>query len=142
MYLLDSNVFISAKNLHYGMDFVPAFWEWLRETHKDGRVYSVQMVCAELVGGADELAQWAGVQPQTFFIEPDSQTHSYLGRLSHWATSSYAPAAIATFLAGADYFLVAQAAQRGFTVVTHERPQPLAKRIKIPEACVALVSRA
>ena len=28
-YLLDSNVFIQAKNLHYGFDFVPAFWDWL-----------------------------------------------------------------------------------------------------------------
>lgn len=26
-YLLDANVFIQAKNLHYGMDFCPAFWE-------------------------------------------------------------------------------------------------------------------
>lgn len=25
-YLLDSNVFIQAKNLHYGFDFCPAFW--------------------------------------------------------------------------------------------------------------------
>ena len=28
-YLLDSNVFIQAKNLHYGLDFCPAFWDWL-----------------------------------------------------------------------------------------------------------------
>ena len=28
-YLLDSNVFIPAKNLHYGLDFCPAFWDWL-----------------------------------------------------------------------------------------------------------------
>ena len=28
-YLLDANVFISAKNLHYGFDFCPAFWDWL-----------------------------------------------------------------------------------------------------------------
>ena len=28
-YLLDANVFISAKNLHYGLDFCPAFWDWL-----------------------------------------------------------------------------------------------------------------
>ena len=26
-YLLDANVFISAKNLHYGLDFCPAFWD-------------------------------------------------------------------------------------------------------------------
>jgi hypothetical protein len=28
-YLLDANVFIQAKNLHYGLDFCPAFWDWL-----------------------------------------------------------------------------------------------------------------
>ncbi len=28
-YLLDTNVFIQAKNLHYGFDFCPAFWQWL-----------------------------------------------------------------------------------------------------------------
>ena len=28
-YLLDADVFIRAKNLHYGFDFCPAFWEWL-----------------------------------------------------------------------------------------------------------------
>ena len=28
-YLLDANVFIAAKNLHYGFDFCPAFWDWL-----------------------------------------------------------------------------------------------------------------
>ena len=27
VYLLDANVFIQAKNLHYGFDFCPAFWE-------------------------------------------------------------------------------------------------------------------
>ena len=26
-YLLDADVFIRAKNLHYGLDFCPAFWE-------------------------------------------------------------------------------------------------------------------
>lgn len=28
-YLLDADVFIRAKNLHYGFDFCPAFWESL-----------------------------------------------------------------------------------------------------------------
>ena len=28
-YLLDANIFIQAKNLHYGMDFCPAFWDFL-----------------------------------------------------------------------------------------------------------------
>jgi len=37
-YLLDANVFIQAKNLHYGLDFCPAFWEWLLDNNAPGRV--------------------------------------------------------------------------------------------------------
>ena len=29
LYLLDSNIFIEAKNRYYGMDFCPAFWDSL-----------------------------------------------------------------------------------------------------------------
>ena len=32
-YLLDSNVFIQAKNLHYGLDFCPAFSRCALEAH-------------------------------------------------------------------------------------------------------------
>ena len=38
-YLLDANIFIQAKNLHYGFDFCPAFWEWIDEAHSAGVVY-------------------------------------------------------------------------------------------------------
>ena len=36
-YLLDANVFIQAKNLHYGLDFCPAFWDWLIEAKPRAR---------------------------------------------------------------------------------------------------------
>ncbi len=38
-YLLDANVFISAKNLHYGLDFCPAFWDWLIRENGAGEVF-------------------------------------------------------------------------------------------------------
>ena len=37
-YLVDANVFIQAKNLHYGFDFCPAFWDWLIEQNRAGKV--------------------------------------------------------------------------------------------------------
>lgn len=37
-YLLDANVFIQAKNLQYGFDFCPAFWDWLDEQSEAGHV--------------------------------------------------------------------------------------------------------
>lgn len=47
-YLLDANVFIQAKNLHYGMDFCPAFWNWLDRQNATGRVFSIEKVADEL----------------------------------------------------------------------------------------------
>ena len=54
-YLLDANVFIQAKNLHYGLDFCPAFWDWLDQANAAGTVFSIEKVSDELKGGADDL---------------------------------------------------------------------------------------
>ncbi len=35
-YLLDANVFIAAKNNHYGFDFCPAFWDCLDTASASG----------------------------------------------------------------------------------------------------------
>jgi Domain of unknown function (DUF4411) len=40
-YLLDSNIFIQAKNLHYGFDFCPAFWDWILRQNAGGSVFSI-----------------------------------------------------------------------------------------------------
>lgn len=55
-YLLDSNVFIQAKNFHYGFDFCPGFWDWIDHSHADGTVLSIEKVYDELASGDDELS--------------------------------------------------------------------------------------
>jgi hypothetical protein len=47
-YLLDANVFIQAKNLHYGFDFCPAFWEWLVRKNLAKQVFSIDKVAVEI----------------------------------------------------------------------------------------------
>jgi Domain of unknown function (DUF4411) len=138
---LDSNVFISAKNAHYGMDFAPGFWDWLAAAHAAGVVYSVEAVRDELKVGADELATWVKKQPPSFFLAVDQTALDELRKLAAWVKgqSQYTGGAGATFLASADYFLVGQAKALGFTLVTHEMPAPDAKsRVRIPEACIGL----
>jgi len=49
--------------------------------------------------------------------------------------AGYEPAAVAGFLAGADYYLVSHAHALEYTVVTHEKAANTAKKIKIPNAC-------
>lgn len=138
-YLLDSNIFIQAKNLHYGFDFCPAFWDWILQQNNSGNVFSVQKVHDELIAGADELAQWAGARGTEFFLAPDDSIVPSLATVSAWAGSGdYDPAAASQFLQVADYYLVAQAHAKQFVVVTHETPASSPKRIKIPNACLAL----
>jgi len=138
-YLLDADVFIRAKNLHYGMDFCPAFWDWLKREHERGTLISVERVGDEVQAGNDELTEWADALGLSFFQLPDAYVFPALARVSEWAiTQSYEPAAVNTFLQLADYYLVAQALAGEHTIVTHEIPSASTRRIKIPDACIGL----
>jgi hypothetical protein len=138
-YLLDANVFISAKNLHYGLDFCPAFWQWLVQSNSAGAVFSVEKVGDEVQALADDLSHWAAARGAGFFLRPDAAVFPALAAVSAWATGhGYEPAAVSTFLQVADYYLVAQAQAGNHTVVTHEVPSASTRKIKIPDACIGL----
>ncbi|MBI4422899.1 MAG: DUF4411 family protein [Elusimicrobia bacterium] len=141
-YLLDANVFTQAKNLHYGLDFCPAFWDWLIKHNADGRVLSIEKVGDEIAAGNDELSTWAAQRGAQFFLAPDQAMLPFLAQVSTWATAHtwgnqqrYSPAAVSTFLQVADYYIVAHALAHKHVVVTHE---VAAATIKIPNACIAL----
>jgi hypothetical protein len=138
-YLLDSDVFIQAKNLHYGLDFCPAFWEWLVVSNSSGLVFSIEKVGDEIEAGADDLAGWAAVRGDGFFLKPDAAILPALATVSSWAAGqNYEPAAVSTFLQKADFYLVAHALAHGYVVVTHEVAAASTKKIKIPNACIGL----
>jgi len=138
-YLLDANVFIQAKNLYYGLDFCPAFWEWLIAKNASKHVFSIEKVGDEIDAGGDELTVWAAQRGSDFFLKPDAGILPALGQVSTWAMGQqYEPAATSTFLQVADYYLVAHALAHGHTVVTHETASPTTKNIKIPNACIGL----
>ena len=138
-YLLDANVFMQAKNLHYGLDFCPAFWDWLTAANAAKRVFSIEKVGDEIEAGGDELAAWAEQRGPEFFLKPDPVILPALASVSDWATSQgYEPAAVNTFLQVADYYLVAHALAHGHTLVTHEIASSTTRKIKIPNACIGL----
>ncbi len=138
-YLLDANVFMQAKNLHYGLDFCPAFWEWLILNNKEKRVISIEKVGDEINAGTDELAVWASQRGLELFLKPDSAILPALTSVSTWVTNqNYEPAAVNTFLQLADYYIVAYALAHSHTVVTHEIISTSVKKIKIPNVCIGL----
>jgi Domain of unknown function (DUF4411) len=138
-YLLDANVFIQAKRLHYGMDFCPAFWDWLIAKNAANEVFSIEKVGDELLAGGDELGDCTDDRGSDFFLKPDPKLLAALSTVSAWAAGqSYEPAAVNTFLLVADYYLVAHALAHGYTLVTHEIASTSTKKIKIPDACIGL----
>jgi len=122
-YLLDSDVFVQAKNLHYGFDFCPTFWDWIDVGAARGAVLSIEKVRDELLAGQDQLEGWARNRGPDFFLTPDAPVLASLRATSNWASSAeYTQGAINVFLGSADYYLVAHAHAHGHVAVTHERP--------------------
>ena len=139
VYLLDTNVFIQAKNLHYGFDFCPAFWDWLVVQNDKGKVASIEKVADELHAGDDELAEWVAARGDDFFLSPNDAVMPALGTVSNWASGyGYQPSAVTTFQQVADYWLIAHALAHKCIIVTHETPANTTRKIKIPNACIGL----
>lgn len=138
-YLLDSNVFITAKDQYYGFDFCPAFWHWIQAGHDAGVVLSVQKVGEELTSGNDELAEWASQMGPTFFRAVTPTDMLSLDAVVGWVSArGYPESAIADFVQQADCYLVAQARAGGDTVVTLENRVQSRQKIKVPNVCAGV----
>lgn len=141
-YLVDSDVFITAKNLYYAFDLCPGFWKSVIRHHQKERVFSVDRVRGELLAGrkTEDLVQWVrGKLPEEFFLEVDSDevTDAYT-EIMVWAQRHprYFDYAKAKFATGADGWLVAYALVHGAIVVTNEQSAPESrKEIKLPDVC-------
>lgn len=136
-YCLDTNTFIEAKNLHYGMDFCPGFWDMIDIQAEVGEVFSITQVCDELLSGKDELSAWIEERKNnSWFVETDdTQTQLAFTEIAEFVVASYPEAQVSHFLSGADPWLIAKCKTIGATLVTKEVFAPGAKKIKIPNIC-------
>ena len=137
-YLLDADVFIRAKNQHYGFEFCPAFWKWLEQANAESMLFSTEAVYRELAPSGDDLAKWVQVH-QKMFLTLTADELPAVAAMNRWANDSrdYNAAAKAEFASAADSFLIAHALAGDHTVVTHERISDGRSRIKIPNAALA-----
>lgn len=137
MYLVDTNILIDAKNSYYGFAICPGFWQWVLDMHNQKKLYSIKSVRDEINKGEDDLTKWVTDQlPPSFWIGRNEETAPHLSDIATWCASSerYTHAAQAEFYQAADYYLVAQARQLGWDIVTAEIPSESKKKVKIPEA--------
>lgn len=141
-YILDSDVFIAAKNTYYAFAICPGFWDSLIHHHGAGNVRSIDRVRGELLAGrkTEDLVQWVKEQlPPAFFVDTDEEavTDAY-GQVMLWVQRNpqYFDQAKAKFATEADGWLVAYAMVHGVTVITNEQPRPQSRnRILLPDVC-------
>lgn len=143
-YLIDSDVFITAKNRYYAFSVCPGFWDSLLHCHGLGTVHSIDRVKQELLLGRedDDLVQWvSGSVPSEFFISSDgADVVGAFTEVMLWVTRhpQYQDEAKAKFASGADGWLVAHGMASGRVVVTNEQPRPESRnQIKLPDVCKA-----
>lgn len=137
MYLIDSDVLITARKQYYPFDVVPGFWQWLINAHEQGIVGSIRQVKNEITAGEDELKDWVKALPAEFFAEADNEVASNVADVATWASSSkYSQEATDKFMGSADLLLIAHAKAHGHTVVSLETSDLNSLRsIKIPDVC-------
>lgn len=146
-YLIDSNVFIQAKNLYYRFEFCQGFWDWLIQAHEANLVFSIDKVKEELKNGRinDPVRHWIDNSLLNDFFLPDIRDiqvmRSYAEIMTWLANNThYTPQAKTEFARSdiADAFLIAVAKTHGHIIVTHEKSQPESKkRVLIPDAANA-----
>lgn len=142
-YVLDSDVFIAAKNSYYAFAICPGFWDSLIYHHGAGNVCSIDRVRGELLAGrkTEDLVQWVKRNvPLEFFMDTSEQTvtNAY-GQVMLWVqrNAQYFDQSKAKFATEADGWLVAYAMVHGVPVVTNEQPSPQSRnRILLPDVCV------
>lgn len=138
-YLLDSNIFIQAKNEYYGFDLCPGFWNWLEQQNQVGKVFSIDRVQVELSTFSDELAEWVRGRGTKLFLALDQPAIQAMASVSTWVQHApHRDSAKRDFLSGADPFLIAYAVAHQHTVVSHEIDGPSLRKVKIPAVCRAL----
>jgi len=142
-YVLDSDVFIAAKNAYYAFAICPGFGDSLIHYHGEGHVLSIDRVKGELLAGrkTEDLVQWVKEQApaELFANTDDDNVADAFGQVMLWVqrNAQYFDQAKAKFATEADGWLVAYAMVHNVTVVTNEQPRPESRnRILLPDVCM------
>lgn len=138
-YLIDTDIFIAAKNTYYAFDIAPGFWDVLIMHAENGFVKSIDRVGKEIKKGKDELTDWVDKHNFPFDSTNETSIAEQFGELMKWVYANgnhYKEYAISKFAGDADGWLIAYAKVKNCVVVTNEvinREQK--KEVPIPNVC-------
>lgn len=144
IYLLDSNIFITAANTFYSFDFGMNFWDFLKEQAENNKLASIDKVLDELNRCDNRLKEWANNNFLNYFLPAKKieviQKYSELMKWAESKNNHYTTNAIDEFMKedNADPWLIAFALSKreDYLIVTFEKFNKEQKnKIPIPNVC-------
>lgn len=115
MLVLDTSAYINGRQDHYPPATFPSVWELIGQAMADGRIVAPREVYREITASVhktDDTALWAKERAAAF-LDPTEGVQRAAGVV-------YSMFPGPGRRDGADPFVIAEAQERGFTVVTYE----------------------
>lgn len=134
---MDSDSLIAPYRGAYRFEAVPQYWDFLKRKAEEGVIGCPELVLDKELTSSnpDALEKWARPLRGVLFLPADAATQLRYGDVARYvqANPRFRQHWIDPFLDGADSWLVAYALAHGGRIVTFEKPEPLAKKPKIPD---------
>ena len=137
-YIIDSNIFIQAKNRDYPFDFFPGIWNWFDRQISSREFLLLKPVYDELISGNDSLAEWV-TQHRSYVTDLNEGCYRQIGIIVEHVRTTYPdPKYWPGFLDVADAKLIAYATANQSVIVTNELAKIGCKKPKIPAVSAAV----
>jgi len=141
MYLIDTNILITAKNSYYPFDFCSGFWAFVQDKLASNDINLTSSVRREILAHDDEIASWVLHLNPTVLDDTAAQIQAIFSGIANDVmqgriSQSFSQSEKGRFLSGADPLLIATAKHLNYTIVTNEKAvPPNSSKIKIPNVC-------
>ena len=136
---MDADSLIRPHREAYPFDMVRPFWDFLEIKAKEGIIGSPEIIFnMELTPASnnpDALYQWAKEQLGILFYPVENPIQICYSEIVNHVQNcgKYKQQWVASFLSGADPWVIAYAMAMGGKIVTFEKSEPNSKRPKIPD---------
>ncbi|MDP2743555.1 MAG: DUF4411 family protein [Dehalococcoidia bacterium] len=137
---MDADSFIEPYRGPYRFETLPQFWDFLKQKAEEGIIASPELLLekeltADDPKDSDALEKWAMPLKGIMFLGADESVQACYREIVQYVQSNsiYKPHWVTKFLDGVDPWVIAYAKAHGGRVVTFEKPQPEAKKPKIPD---------
>ena len=143
MFLIDTNILITAYKKYYPFDFCAGFWDFVLEQCDRENIGFIKSVIDEIKDGSDALSEWIGdnIQRLNVIDNTISEIQIRYARIADALeykkiSKNYSNTEIKRFLDKADPWLIATALHYGYKVVTNENiVEESSSKVKIPNVC-------